>query len=91
MLKGTLYSYTMNDSISILCKVNYLSFGFMQGSSARNWLKCAGRVAQCTSQCVEGISATACISCMGSSYDQCKGCFSLIEEVQKQGDSIQHG
>ena len=58
----------------------YLTVIF-QGCGPSDWLKCAGVVVQC----VEGNSLQACISCLESSYEQCKNCFNLTEAIEKQG------
>ncbi len=48
------------------------------GSSAScgawNWLKCEGVVALCSTICWEGVTAPACVGCMGAAYNECKGC-----------------
>ena len=56
-----------------------------QGCSGWQWVKCGGEVAKCAADCAQGITSSQCISCLGSSYDECKNCFSLMEEVLAQG------
>ena len=53
-----------------------------------DWLKCAGAAhsAQCSTECVEGLTSRACISYLGSSYDQCSNCFFLVEKINKMGE-----
>ena len=55
----------------------------VQGCSAWEWVKCAGEVAQCAADCSKGITTQSCISCLGDSYNDCKGCFSLVLEIKK--------
>jgi len=43
-------------------------------------LQCAAVVAQCIQDCKQGI--TACIHCMGPSWDQCCPCIAKIVQVQ---------
>jgi len=46
--------------------------------SIGDWAQCAAVVAQCAGTCSdEGVTSPACISCFGSSYDQCYGCLSV--------------
>ena len=52
---------------------------------ASDWLTCAGVVAECVAGCSEGNTSQTCVSCLESSYKQCKSCFNLTEEIQKQG------
>jgi hypothetical protein len=40
-----------------------------------NWLSCAGKVVACGAACLSGIGTAECIACLGSAYDDCKGCF----------------
>ena len=54
----------------------------VQGCSAWDWVKCAGEVAQCAADCSKGITTQ---SCLGDSYNDCKGCFSLALEIKNQG------
>ena len=44
------------------------------GCSVGDWFKCAGLVTACAVACAVTDGA-ACISCLGPSYDTCKGCF----------------
>ena len=53
--------------------------------SAMQWKKCAGVVGQCAAQCAQSVSSHTCIACMGASYNQCNGCFSVIKEIQQHG------
>jgi hypothetical protein len=48
--------------------------GASANCGAWNWLKCEGIVALCAGICWEGVTAPACVSCMGAAYSECKGC-----------------
>ena len=39
-------------------------------------------MAECAAQC-SSIASSSCISCLGGSYQQCKGCFRRQEAVQQ--------
>ena len=58
------------------------------GCSRWDWFKCAQAVhsARCSSECMEGLTSQACISHLGSSYDQCTNCFALAETIKKSGE-----
>ena len=72
------------------CVNDYIFYCFLQVQScgAMQWLKCAGVVARCAAQCAQGASSQTCTSCMGASYNQCKGCPSVIKEIQQLGKFI---
>ena len=40
-----------------------------------NPFECAGVVASCVAACVGGVTAPACIACLGSAYASCRDCF----------------
>ena len=82
---GTLWNcHTINK-----CVNDYiLYFLQVQSCSAEQWLKCAGVVTQCAPQCAQGASSQTCISCMGAPYNQCKGCPTVIKEIQQHGKSV---
>ena len=52
-----------------------------------DWMKCAGtaRIAQCSTECTEGLTSGACIQFLGKSYDKCSNCFSLVEKTKRIG------
>ena len=59
----------------------------LQGCTTSDWIKCTGVVAECATACAQSITSQSCTSCLGdaTSYDQCKNCFSLAEEIKYQG------
>ena len=69
------------------CMNVYIHFLQVQSCSAMQWLKCAGVVAKCAAECIQGVMSQTCISCLGDSYNECKGCFSVIKEFQQHGKS----
>jgi hypothetical protein len=40
-----------------------------------NPFKCAGLAITCAAACLSGVGTLECIACLGSAYDDCKGCF----------------
>ena len=46
-----------------------------------DWISCAISIAQCVDACCTGscLTANSCISCLGSSYNTCKDCWSETE------------
>ena len=51
-------------------------------------MKCAGKVATCAAQCSKSIGSPSCISCLGGSYQQCKGCFKREEAMQQSNEML---
>ena len=55
-----------------------------QGCGFSEWVECGSVVIRCAKKCYD-LQAASCISCAGDSYNTCKDCFSLIQEIEIQG------
>jgi hypothetical protein len=40
-----------------------------------NIWKCGSLAITCAAACLSGVGTAACITCLGSAYEECKGCF----------------
>jgi len=43
--------------------------------SGCDYITCGVEAVACAAACASGVGALACIACLGSSYNDCKGCF----------------
>ena len=57
-----------------------------QDNCWKNWIRCAGKVAACGTECMNDTTSQSCITCLAPLYTECKSCFSEIEESQKSGN-----
>ena len=58
-----------------------------QGCGISKWINCGKVVIGCAKKC-DHFQADSCISCVSNSYNTCKDCFSLVQEIEMQGTNL---